>query len=84
MEGVQEGAIDPAWRSELRILIAIMAIAFVVPSAHAQMGMGKGKKHQESEQKQDTAVKADEKAYQDALKKIPAPQEKPDPWKSVR
>jgi hypothetical protein len=61
-----------------------MAIALMVQSAHAQMGMGKGKKHQESQQTQDTAVKADEKAYQAALKRIPTPQEKPDVWKSMR
>jgi len=36
------------------------------------------------QQKQDTEVKADEKAYQAALKRIPTPQEKPDPWKSMR
>lgn len=27
---------------------------------------------------------ADEKAYQDALKRIPASNEKPDPWKGAR
>ena len=29
-------------------------------------------------------IKADENAYKDALKSIPAPHEKPDPWKSTR
>jgi hypothetical protein len=68
----------------MRLLIAIIAIALMVQSAQAQMGMGKGKKHQESQQTQDMAVKADEKAYQAALKRIPAPQEQPDVWKSMR
>lgn len=75
---------DPARRIEMRLLIATMAVAFMVLPAHAQMGMGKGKKPQETQQKQDTTVKADEKAYKEALKSIPAPQEKPDPWKSIR
>jgi hypothetical protein len=68
----------------MRVLIAALAIAFMMLPAHAQMGMGKGQKHQETQKKQDTTIKADEKAYKDALKSIPAPHEKPDPWKSVR
>jgi hypothetical protein len=51
--------------------------------AHAQ---GRGHKHQQDSQKvEDKAkTKADEQAYKDALKRIPVPNEKPDPWKSVR
>jgi hypothetical protein len=46
--------------------------------------MGHGQKHQGSSKKQDTTVKADENAYKNALKSIPAPREKPDPWQSMR
>jgi hypothetical protein len=61
-----------------------MAIALTALPAHAQMGMGKGQRHQATQGKQDTTTKADEKAYKDALKAIPASHEKPDPWKSMR
>jgi len=62
-----------------------MAIALMTVSAHAQ-GMGRGHKHQQDTQKtEDKAkTKADEQAYKEALKRIPVPNEKPDPWKSVR
>jgi len=55
--------------------------------AHAQgMGSRGGKKHQQDTQKSadKTKNKADEKAYQDAVKSIPSSNEKPDPWKSMR
>jgi hypothetical protein len=65
----------------MRILITAMAIALMTVSAHAQgMGAGRGHKHQQDTQK----TKADEQAYKEALKRIPVPNEKPDPWKSVR
>ena len=68
----------------MRVLIAFMAIAFMTLPAHAQMGMGKGQRHQGTQGKQSATVKADDKAYKDALKAIPVPHEKPDPWKSMR
>jgi hypothetical protein len=68
----------------MRVIIAVIAIAFMMLPAHAQMGMGHGQKHQGSSKKQDTTVKADENAYKNALKSIPAPREKPDPWQSMR
>jgi hypothetical protein len=71
----------------MRILITAMAIALMTVSAHAQgMGAGRGHKHQQDTQKtKDPAkTKADELAYKEALKRIPVPNEKPDPWKSVR
>ena len=64
-----------------------MAIAFLTVSAHAQeMGMGKGKKHQQDTQKTEdkTKKKADEKAYKDALKSIPASSKIFDPCQSMR
>ena len=67
----------------MRILITATVIALMVVSAHAQ---GRGHKRQQDSQKtEDKAkTKADEQAYQDALKRIPVPSEKPDPWKIVR
>ncbi len=48
--------------------------------------MGGGHKHQHDTQTtpDKTKTKADEQAYKEALKRIPVPTEKPDPWKSVR
>ena len=71
----------------MRILITAMTIALMTVPAHAQgMGTGRGHKHQQDTQKtEDKAkTKADEQAYKEALKRIPVPNEKPDPWKSVR
>ena len=68
----------------MRVLMAVIAISFMMWPAHAQMGMGKGQRHQGTQKKQDTMIKADENAYKDALKNIPSPHEKSDPWKSVR
>ena len=71
----------------MRILVTAMAIALMTVSAHAQgMGMGGGHKHQQDTQKtpDKAKTKADEQAYKDALKRIPVPTEKPDPWKTVR
>jgi hypothetical protein len=68
----------------MRVSIATIAIALMIAPAHAQMGGGKGKRHQGTSTKQDTAVKADDNAYKNALKSIPTPHDKPDPWKSIR
>jgi hypothetical protein len=38
----------------------------------------------EWEKGKDTTTKVDEKAYKNALKGIPTPNEKSDPWKSIR
>jgi hypothetical protein len=68
----------------MRALIAVLAILFMMLPAHAQMGMGKGR-HAQTQQKQDsTAAKADDKAYKEALKRIPLPQQSSDPWRSMR
>lgn len=68
------------------ITTALMITALMTVSAHAQGMGGGGKRHQQSSQSTDdkTTVKADDKAYRDALKRIPVPTEKPDPWKMVR
>ena len=68
----------------MRILIASVAIALMMVSAHAQ-DMGKATKHQRTQKTQDPAkMKADEQAYKEALKRIPDSTKKVDPWQNVR
>jgi hypothetical protein len=64
-------------------MAALAAIVFTAAPAYAQMGGGRGKHQQGAQGTGDKAQKADEKAYRDALKSIPAAS-KPDPWKSMR
>jgi len=63
-----------------------MTLILLSLAANAQMGGGeKGKRHRDIQKTEDPAKKkADEKAYQDALKNIPASNEKADPWKRMR
>ena len=68
-------------------LLAAIAMALLTLAASAQMvGSEKGKKHRDTQKTEDQAKKkkVDEKAYEDALKRIPASSEKSDPWKSMR
>ena len=69
----------------MRVFITAMAIALMTLPALAQ-GMGGGHRHRQDTQKtaDKAKMKADEQAYKDALKRIPTPSEKPDPWKSMR
>jgi hypothetical protein len=68
----------------MRILIASVAIALMMVSAHAQ-DMGKTRKHQHTQKTESTAkTKADEQAYKEALKRIPNSTKKVDPWQNVR
>ena len=69
----------------MRTLIAVLAIALLTVTAHAQ-GMGKGKRqHQPAQKAEDVAKKkALDDDYKNALKNIPVPTEKPDPWKTMR
>jgi hypothetical protein len=68
----------------MRILIASVAIALMMVSAHAQE-MGKARKHQPTQKTEDTRkTKADEQAYKEALKRIPDSTKKVDPWQNVR
>jgi hypothetical protein len=73
----------------VRIFIGAMAaIAFacVSTSAYAQGKGGHGRQQQPTAQSAEALEKkkAEEKAYQDALKKIPVSTEKIDPWKNMR
>ena len=68
----------------MRILMASVAIALMMVSAHAQ-DMGKTRKHQQTQKTENTAkTKADEQAYKEALKRIPDSTKKVDPWQNVR
>jgi uncharacterized protein YecT (DUF1311 family) len=69
----------------MRVLAMIMALLAVLAlPAHAQMGSGKRGQRSNEDTKQaadkQKKAKVDEKAYQDALKRIPDPKEKYDPW----
>jgi hypothetical protein len=67
----------------MRTLVAATAIlALMVVPANAQMGGGKrNRDDNKSEQKK---PQVDEKAYNEALKRIPEPKEKYDPWGAAR
>ena len=68
----------------MRILIASVAFALMMVTAHAQ-DMGKTRKHQHTQKTESTAKnKADEQAYKEALKRIPNSTKKVDPWQDVR
>jgi hypothetical protein len=69
----------------MRVFAVIATLlAVLVSPAHAQMGAGKrGQRNNDNTNQADKdkkKAKADEKAYQDALKRIPDPKEKYDPW----
>jgi hypothetical protein len=71
---------------KMRTVIAVIAIALLTMNANAQ-GTGKGKRHQQDAPKaadDQAKKKAAEEAYKNALKNIPASNEKLDPWKSMR
>jgi len=73
----------------LRILIASVAFALMMVTAHTQdtyaQDMGRTRKHQHAQKTENTAkTKVDEQAYKDALKRIPDSTKKVDPWQSVR
>lgn len=75
----------------MRLVLAALIAATMVATvgvAHAQRrGTGGGGNSQEDAQKAEYNARkkqADERAYQDALKRIPASTEKQDPWKGAR
>jgi hypothetical protein len=71
----------------MRTLIAAALIASLAGAAYAQgVGPRRGTPQAKPAQKTEDLAKkkADEKAYNDALKKIPESKEKPDPWKTMR
>lgn len=75
----------------MRILIVVVATALLTVPAYSQMGgginasQGAGRAHGPEEPKVDPAKKkADEKAFNDAVNRIPVPEKKHDPWGTVR
>ena len=65
------------------LAMAAAVLALVAASAQAQMGGKRGHKSDDDPAKaaEDAKKKtADDRAYQDALKRIPDPKEKFDPW----
>jgi hypothetical protein len=76
---------------DMRILMAVvtalLALSVLAEDVHAQgmgsMGGGRGQRQADPPpNSKDKPAKADEKAYQDALKRIP--EKKTDPWGSMR
>lgn len=68
----------------LTVAAALLALLVAVP-ANAQMGGGGGRHHKGADTKaDDKKPKVDEKAYNEALKRIPDPKEKYDPWGGAR
>lgn len=66
----------------MRTLAVGLTLAFVMSPTHAQMGSGR--RHRGEDKQDQKAPKVDEKAYSDALKRIPEPKEKYDPWSGAR
>ena len=68
----------------MRILMASVAFALMMVTAHAQ-DMGKARKHQQAQKTENTTrMRADEQEYKEALKRIPNSTKKVDPWQNVR
>jgi hypothetical protein len=77
---------DGKGRTELMKTLTVVAVllAMAMLPAQAQMG-GMGKRGGDDRPKtEDKTPKVDEKAYKDALKRIPEPKEKYDPWGGAR
>jgi hypothetical protein len=76
----------------MRILIVAMTLILLTAPAYSQAGgggmgggRGGGRGGQPSEPAGDQAKKkADEKAFNDAVSRIPVPEKKFDPWGTVR
>jgi hypothetical protein len=62
------------------LAIALAVLALLVVPAQAQMGGGKRGHKSDDTKSEDKKSKVDDKAYQEALKRIPEPKEKYDPW----
>jgi len=65
------------------LAVGIAVLGLVTLPAHAQMGGGKHHRGDDTKSDQKKS-KVDDKAYQDALKRIPEPKEKYDPWGVTR
>jgi hypothetical protein len=65
------------------LAVAAALLALVALPAQAQMSGGRHRPRDDST-KTDKKPKVDEKAYNEALKRIPEPKEKYDPWGGAR
>ena len=65
------------------LAMALAVLALLAVPAQAQMGGGKGG-HKSDTKAEDKKPKVNDKAYQEALKRIPDPKEKYDPWGVAR
>lgn len=65
----------------MRAFVVALTIILAAALPAAAQGPG-GRKHHGSEQKQTTPKKVDDKAYRDALGRLP--DRKYDPWKDMR
>ena len=59
---------------------AVAVVALLAVPAQAQMGGGKRGHRGDDTSAANKKPKVDDKAYQEALKRIPEPKEKYDPW----
>jgi hypothetical protein len=62
------------------LAIAVAVLALLALPAQAQMGGGKRGHKSDDTNAANKKPKVDDKAYQEALKRIPEPKEKYDPW----
>ena len=62
------------------LAIAVAVLALLAVPAQAQMGGGKRGHQSDDTKAADKKPKVDDKAYQEALKRIPDSKEKYDPW----
>jgi hypothetical protein len=60
--------------------MAVAVLALLVAPAQAQMAGGKRGHQSDHSKAEDRKPKVDDKAYQEALKRIPDSKEKYDPW----
>jgi hypothetical protein len=65
------------------LMVAAALLALLALPAQAQMGGGKRNRGDETKTEQ-KKPQIDEKAYNEALKRIPEPKEKYDPWSGAR
>jgi hypothetical protein len=62
------------------LAIAVAVLALLTVPVQAQMGGGKRGHKSDDTSVANKKPKVDDKAYQEALKRIPEPKEKYDPW----
>ena len=68
----------------MRALLAAATIVLLTVPAYSQQRLTNPKQHHQEQKADPNKTKVDDKAYSDAMTRIPAPTAKPDPWKGVR